>query len=581
MKRWNLRTQLNISFIIVVAFVLISVLSMLHITLHRGYRERENALLESYCKQIANNIDARIDYYVSYIKLISGDRQLALLLANDNFEVVNARLQSISADFMTLSPGRIEGVRLHRNGYYSYRGDYLDVGGVFENFKQGGDAYQNNYYVTCTYLNNRNEKIFSIFSKLHQSNLNREYFIELRIYESDFYSFFSANTSDSRICLALRGMLMSTNERGVFLTRLHEKKRARTYGVSYGELPEIARSVRAEISTQNYIKVVADTGVEYLDRSYWTMFRGLAPLILIILTLAIGLVRLITIYIQKRLKLIQKQISALSRGDLQYDMRISGKDEFGVLSEELENTRTRITDLMEKNAETNEQIRIAEMAALRAQINSHFLFNALSSIKWLSKRGDVESLTLAVDNLTSFLRYSLSLDENQVSLASEIEQLNAYIYLQKLRYQNEINFHIDIEEEMLSYKTVKLILQPLFENAIYHGRGGGGAVLNITLYAETDGAAYSLIVEDDGVGMTGGQINDVFGAGAADMPADAGGGVKSRSVYLGNGQAYPSEKGYGLRNIIKRVQICTDGKGAVSIESKPGAYTKVTVTQPV
>ena len=178
MNRWKVRTQLNAGFIIVILFLFCSIMVMLHFVLRSSYRNHEQQILESYGKQIADNIDNRVDYYVSYIKLVSSDRQLTRLLEHESFQVVDGQLSSITMEFRALNVGRVESVRLHRSGYYAPQDSYVDLNDIKSKFQVGGDAYQNNYYVTCAYLNNRNEKVFSIFSKLYQPNLKREYYIE-------------------------------------------------------------------------------------------------------------------------------------------------------------------------------------------------------------------------------------------------------------------------------------------------------------------------------------------------------------------------------------------------------------------
>jgi two-component system sensor histidine kinase YesM len=288
------------------------------------------------------------------------------------------------------------------------------------------------------------------------------------------------------------------------------------------------------------------------------MFGRLVPVVGLIMAMAAGLIRIISIRIQRRLGQLQAQISALSSGNLEYDLRVGGQDEFGILAEELENMRMRVIHLIRENNEANEQKRTAEMSALRAQINSHFMFNTLSSIKWLSRRNDMISLARAVDCLTVFLRYSLSLNENLAPLSEEIEHLKAYVYLQKLRYEDDVVFCIDVDEELFSCKTVKLVLQPLFENAIYHGRKQDGAPLHVTLYSESDGDSYCLIVEDDGTGITQEQIRDIYDGKAA----------------------APSHNGYGLRNVMRRLKICSNDKGSVVIESHLDVFTKITLLQP-
>jgi len=557
LKNWKVRSQLNLIFITAIAFVFFTIMIMLNIVIRGSYINQEAQILESIGKQVGDNIDNRLEYYISYLKLLSNDRQLPYYLANDSYYMADMRLRNLAAEFLTLNRGKVESIQLHLRGQSVYDGDGIDLDGIFNRFKIGGNAYQDNYYIALSCLNRRNEKVFSIFSKLYQPNLDKEYLVELRVYESELYSFFFIHADNTRISVLHEDMLMSTNIRPVFRHALHEQKRRQAYGVPYETLPEMGYSIKIPLRIQSGIAVVVDTDINHLERGYRDMFFRLAPLILIIILIAIVFVRMFSGRIQQRLKRLQSQISALSGGNLQYNPHIEGRDEFGYLARELDAMRLQIISLIGETNKANKLLRVAEMSALRAQINSHFLFNSLSSIKWLSKRNDIPMLNQAVDCLTAFLRYSLSLDENQVPLAEEIEQLNAYIFLQRLRYENDVVFHIDIDEKLLSCKTVKLVLQPLFENAIYHGRRQDGAPLHITLYSECDLDIYRLIIEDDGNGMSQDRIHEIYN------------GVFEEAHGIG----------YGLRNVMTRIKICSEDKGSVQIESTPGAFTKVTVSQ--
>jgi two-component system sensor histidine kinase YesM len=287
------------------------------------------------------------------------------------------------------------------------------------------------------------------------------------------------------------------------------------------------------------------------------MLIRMIPILAVVLILAFIFTWLITVHLQKRLKTLQEKIVAISNWNLNEGLHIDGKDEFGILANELDDTRKRILELIGQNKEINNLIRIAEMSALRAQINSHFLFNSLSSIKWLSRQDNPNTLADAVDSLAIFLRYSLALDENQVTLSNELQQLESYIYLQRLRYENDVTIQMDIDDELLQCKTVKLILQPLVENAIYHGRREDGSHLNITIYSSSDDCFYYLMVEDDGNGISSKQLQEIR-----------------------DGQGNTSKSGYGLQNVINRVRMCSEGKGSVEIESHRNVFTRIMIKQP-
>lgn len=328
-------------------------------------------------------------------------------------------------------------------------------------------------------------------------------------------------------------------------------------GRQTGEKWDDEIEIRADSS--NGWQVVIGTDQAYLSRDLWDMLRKMVPVIDSILAVTFGIVMLISNQLNRKLEALKYKVAAIGREECKEieEPGLVHADEFKVLGDEIDHTREHINRLLREIEEKNVSKRTAEMVALRAQINSHFLFNALASLKWLTRSsGGQKILPEAIDELAVFLRYSVSMSENQVKLKSEVEQLNAYVYLQKLRCGDELNVTVDIEEELLDCLTVKLILQPLVENAVMHGRKENGSSLNITIYSYYDDRYYYLVVEDDGCGMTGERIR-----------------------MIREGAQQPSTGGYGLKNVMSRIEICTEGEGTLTIESEPDKYTKIVIRQ--
>ncbi len=557
LNRLKFRTQIIISFAIVIAFVFAAFMFTLHMILRDSYRDQESLVLETYGRQIQNNIDNRMDYFLSYLKLLSMNRELVRTMETEDYQPVTDTLNRETSEFLQLNAGRISSIRLYRSGIHGTPDGIDDIDGIIEALRRTGTAYPENVLITGTYLNSRNEKVFSIFQRVYQTNTKREYCIEMRVYETELLSFFNEDTSGNHISIIHGDKLMSMNDRQMFSRYLYEMKGRDILDMDIP--PDVSGGQAVTILTKDSSRfdVLIETSNQYLDRGYRMTLIRMIPNLAAVLVMALFFTWVFTVHLHRRLKALQEKIALISNWNLNEKLHIDGKDEFGILADELDDTRQRILELIGQNNEINNLIRAAEMSALRAQINSHFLFNSLSSIKWLSRQDDRNTLSDAVDSLALFLRYSLALDENQVVLKSELQHLEAYIYLQKLRYENEVTVQLDIEDELLQCRTVKLILQPLVENAIYHGRREDGSHLNIMIYSSSDEDFYYLIVEDDGNGITSRQLQDIR-----------------------DGKANSSKSGYGLKNVIDRVRMCSDGKGAVDIESQLNYYTKITIRQP-
>ena len=349
---------------------------------------------------------------------------------------------------------------------------------------------------------------------------------------------------------------MSSSERSDFRDYLFANDRGEFIGIPADLLKNSEEYFQAIAKCNIGWDVIIAANFIFLDQSFVKMYRGLIPVVLFIMILAGFFTSLISARLNHRFRVLRRKIDYISQWDLTQNLRMDGNDEFKLLGDSLENTKQRILGLITQINNINELKRTAEISALRAQINSHFLFNALSSIKWLARYDDKKALAEAVDKLAIFLRYSLSLEENQVPLSSEIEHLNAYIYLQKQRYHDEVNIHTDIDSELLSCRTVKLILQPLVENSIYHGRRENGSPLNISIYTYFDDQSYTLVVEDDGNGMSEERIQEIL---------------------KGNNDVFKSS--FGLKNVITRLQLCSNGLAEFKVESKPDTFTKISICQ--
>lgn len=550
---FKFRTKIFVFFIIIIIFVLLAVMQLLYIVLKNSYRENAKSTLETQADQIAMNIDNKVSYYQTYMSMLLSDDNIIFAAENDDYKTLQQVLNNETAGFMYLNRCKVSKIQIYSRDIFDV--NYNNIQPIFKLFDVGGIANRNNIYYTGTYLNDRNEKVFSLFMKLYQGNLKKEYLLEMDIYETELLGVYNKEDNNNLISVLNNGVLLSTSDRTDFVENMFHHKQ--TYvGLPTNIIKYSSNYFQITSQCNTGWNVVINANNDSLDQSFKKLYAGLIPVVLVILAIAAGFATLISNQLNRRFSILHRKIDYISQWDLTEDLRMNGRDEFKVLSDALENTKQRIIGLITQVKDISEQKKNAEISALRAQINSHFLFNALSSIKWLSRNEDKRNVSEAVDKLALFLRYSLSLEENQVLLKNEVEQLSAYIYLQKQRYGSEININVDIDEELMDCKTVKLLLQPLVENAIYHGRKETGALLNITIYSYYDDKNYFLVVEDDGNGISAERIEDIM-----------------------NGKTQESSNSIGLRNVIDRIKICSDGQGELTIESKVDSYTKITVRQ--
>lgn len=212
-----------------------------------------------------------------------------------------------------------------------------------------------------------------------------------------------------------------------------------------------------------------------------------------------------------------------------------------------------------------EQKRKAEIRALQAQINPHFLYNSLNTITWQAADQGAKEISILSNALGKFFRIALSNGREIINVKEEIEHVKSYLDIQKIRYKSKINYSISIPEEIQRFSMIKLLLQPLVENSIYHGiktKGTGG---NIKIWAELKSEEISVpvikfCVEDNGLGMHPEQLRIING-GLHDAIVD-------------------SSQGYGIYNVNLRIKLYYGENYGLTLESKQGEWSKATVIIP-
>lgn len=239
------------------------------------------------------------------------------------------------------------------------------------------------------------------------------------------------------------------------------------------------------------------------------------------------------------------------------------KDEIGTLTENYNFMIARIHTLLHENYQMGRELKSAEYKALQSQINPHFLYNTLDMISWLSYQQKPEQISSVVYSLASFYKLSLNKGKYIVPISDEISHVTYYMKIQDLRFSGEIRFLTDIDPVILQYSIPKITLQPIVENALFHGilekKSKSG---QITIHGLLSGEEVILIVADDGVGIPPAQLEELLEPSASDE--------------------HQSDTGshYGLCNINKRMKLQYGEQYGLSFESRPGEGTKVILHLP-
>lgn len=278
----------------------------------------------------------------------------------------------------------------------------------------------------------------------------------------------------------------------------------------------------------------------------------------VILLIAMLLSFLISRAITKPIKKLRDSMKEVEKGNFHEKVETYGSDEIANLGKSYNIMIQTVEELMDARVKDQEQKRKSELRALQAQINPHFLYNTLDSIVWMAEEGKNQEVVTMTASLAKLFRQSISNEAEEVTLRQEVDYVRNYLVIQKMRYKEQLNYDIQVPESILNYYVIKLILQPLVENALYHGvkyKEGVGTIL-VDGY-ETESTVVLQVI-DDGIGMDEEELSHLF--------------EKRKSTHKTNRVA--------VRNIHNRIHLHYGKEFGLSFESKKGYGTKVMITLP-
>ena len=298
------------------------------------------------------------------------------------------------------------------------------------------------------------------------------------------------------------------------------------------------------------------------------LFRIILVAILIgILAIGLVMVKMMNDLIHKPLSKIRTKIGRISEGDFSRDASIEADHEIGEIGKGINDLAENISGLLDSRLEAEKQKRDLEYKMLQSQINPHFLYNTLNSIKMMSQAQGANGITEMTTSLATLLRSISKGTSLLVPISEELSLVKNYFTIQNLRYGGMIRLNITVDDEMImNAQILKFTLQPIVENAIFHGlepKGGTGNIDLHAYYVPGDNAAKNICinVRDDGVGIPKDQcltlLNDHDG--------------ENRSEFF---------KEIGISNVHKRLQYEFGMQYGLLIESEEGKYTNIRVTIP-
>lgn len=304
--------------------------------------------------------------------------------------------------------------------------------------------------------------------------------------------------------------------------------------------------------------------IQQSHEEYQNFFMGVIRFSIItfagILILTVLLSYYIPLSITHPIRKLSEVTDQVAKGDLTVRSDIRSGAEVGMLSDSLNTMIDKINELLEQVKKEQIRLRKAEFELLQAQINPHFLYNTLDTIVWLAEAGDQKKVVSMVGSLSDFFRTSLNQGKDIISVKEELQHVRSYLEIQQVRYQDILEYEIRVPEELNRYLIPKITIQPLVENALYHGIKNKRGVGKIVISGKEEEDHFSIRIEDNGIGITKERLLQVRE------------GIENK-ILTGHDI-------YGLYNVNERIRLNFGEKYGIFIESSYGDGTVVSIFLP-
>lgn len=587
-KRLPLRS-IQSTMMIAFAFLILFTVIIMGIVAYRLNFEAVEKNAEEYIDQLIDQVGNNIDSYITNMNSIS---EMALYnydinqFLTDEYEttaVTMARKERISAFFYSILRNRkdISSIMLFgyngRNVIENKRGltalnpsvNLLEQPWYKSAVEAGGNSAVSSSHVQNMLEDDRYRWVVSLSRELIKPMGDKKMGVLLVDMN---YSII--NDMCSKIELGKRGYIFILDSKGNIV--YHPQQQLIYSNIKHELIDEVLSSKTGSFITsgtgEKRLYVIKESqsaqwkivGVAYLNelvRNRTTMQRSYVLWGSFCFAIAILLSITLSLRISRPVKRLESSMRLVEQGNFDIQAQVESANEIGELSRAFNIMTQKIKELMSQIVLEQEQKRRSELKALQAQINPHFLYNTLDSIIWMAESKKNEEVVKMASALSKLFRLSISKGEEFITLRSEIEYIRSYLTIQQMRYRDKLNFSIAVDAEILVYKIPKITMQPLVENAIYHGiknRPDSGTVL---VTGHREGGDIVLSVIDDGIGMTHEKATYILEHGS-DTPLGSSGGV-------------------GVKNVNERLKLYFGDKYGLTFTENPEGGTVAVVRIPI
>lgn len=564
----------NIKFIykLIVGYVIFAILPMIIVTGYNSQKTRHILLEESYRNmgqtlgQIEQNLDSALESYKTVMDILYTNQMFNGYLvkdySNSDYWEMFSYIDNLLSSIMLVEPNiaRVNiyssNTTLPEDNYYFYREAAME-----KEWLETAEASKGNPKVAGIIERNQKDYIALVRLLNYYHKGEAKNILVLQIDGNSFNEQMKITNSSQEIYwVNSQGQIMASSDKKTIGTGMETITESWRDISADGEGVELDMdgvtkvfTARSSLYGTRLIMMVNQKSLVDATREVSRDIAGIFFASSVAMFLAIYFY---SRWISQRVNMVVYAAKKLGDGQFDYVLKDMGRDEMGIIANAINTLNTRIQLLIAENYEKKLKIKSSEMNLLQEQINPHFLYNALSVISSMAMREGGRKTVMSVQYLANFYRISLNKGKQIVSVQEEVELLQNYMKIQMLRFEDTVEISYEVDRKALAFRTIKLLLQPLVENAIHHGRKEEEQILHIrvTVALTKDRLIYE--VKDDGLG------------------------IEEDKLTLLRKELKNSEEGYGLKNVDIRVKLHYGEEYGVRISSIKGTGTCVRVEIP-
>lgn len=561
-----------------ISFTLVTVIGMIFLGLfsYKGYNSSSQNILMETNQKLLDQVEINLTMYLRNMMRISDSMYYSVIknmdLASENMDKeMNLLYEANKDNLVSLACFKMDGTLVGSVPYSNLKSN-VDVTQQ-DWFIQTADKMENLHFSDFHVQNlfeNTNGRYYWVISLSRGVELTYNGNMEMGILlvDMDFSGikqlFTKANNQELGYIYLIDSngkIIYHPKQNLIFSNLLRENnQRAATYddGIYWETFGSEERMVVVKTVGYTGWKIVSVTPKDEISEK----FSQNQVMVMVIMILAICLIvfanQLVSLKIVQPIKKLEESVKKIEKED-STDIYIGGPHEIQHLGQSIQSMVEEMRQLADDIVVEQEKKRKSELDALQSQINPHFLYNTLDSIMWMIEAEQYEDAISMVQALGKLLRISLSKGKNIITIGDEMEHARNYLDIQKFRYKNKFTAFFEIEKGIEKYMTIKLIIQPLIENAIYYGMEfmDGDGEIYIRAYS-CDEDIY-LEVEDNGLGMPQKQVEHLL---------------------TDNTRVRSKGSGIGLRNVHQRIQLYFGESYGLSIMSEPDEGTLIRIHLP-